>query len=111
MPRFGTMARSKKSKLKRPTDPAGPANDRAFRHEDMPRFEDVGNQHRLLREDLMQNKPRVNAGRLSPIKREQEDMPSLVSDSDFDAIYAERPVGRLEGLELDSTEERSSLPC
>jgi hypothetical protein len=72
IPRFGVMTRSKKSKSKRPTRHAGLVNVPASEHTQKAEFEDVGNQHGLLREDLIQYRPRVNTGEIVQVKHEQE---------------------------------------
>jgi hypothetical protein len=72
IPRFGVMTRSKKSKSKRPTRHAGLVNVPASEHIQKAEFEDVGNQHGLLREDLIQYRPRVNTGEIVQVKHEQE---------------------------------------
>jgi hypothetical protein len=101
------MAKSKKSKSKRPTRHAGLVNVPASEQTKKAEFEDVGNQHGLLREDLKRYRPKVNTGEIVQVKHEREAESSLELDDAemLDAIYAEPPAGQLDGLQMTQADE------
>lgn len=106
MPRFETMAKSKKSKSKRSASHAGLAKERASRNKQEAKFEDIGDQHGLLREDLMLNIPRVNAGGLVPIKQEQEAESTRVPDAElYEALHTEYLPGSMQGFPLTESDD------